>query len=160
MKPAEEHRIHQLFEVSVWLKGAHALIECVGGILLYLVTTDTIASWVNMFTQEELIEDPNDFIASHLSRMAGEFSVASKQFYAFYLLSHGLIKLLLVIGLLRGKLWAYPASLAALGAFMVYQVYRYSHTHSPGLLVLTVFDAIVLWLIWQEWRIVREHKPA
>jgi len=160
LKPADEHRIHQLFEVSRWLKGAHALIECVGGIMLYLVTTDTIASWVNLFTQEELIEDPNDFIASHLSQMAAEFSVASKEFYAFYLLSHGLIKLLLVIGLLRGKLWAYPASLAALGAFMVYQVYRYSYTYSPGLLALTVFDAIVMWLIWQEWGAVRRHRQA
>jgi len=131
-----------------------------GGILLYVVTTETIASWVNMLTQEELIEDPNDFIASHLSRMAAEFSVASKEFYAFYLLSHGLIKLLLVVGLLRGKLWSYPASLVALSAFMVYQVYRYSYTHSPGLIVLTVFDAIVMWLIWQEWRVVRRHRTA
>ncbi|MDG4883945.1 DUF2127 domain-containing protein [Mesorhizobium sp. WSM4884] len=160
MKPADEHRIHQLFEVSVWLKGAHALIECIGGIMLYAVTTETIASWVNMFTQEELIEDPNDFIAGYLSRMASQFSVDSKEFYAFYLLSHGLIKLLLVIGLLRGKLWSYPASLAALGAFMVYQVYRYSYTHSPGLLVLTVFDAIVMWLIWQEWKAVRHHMAG
>lgn len=160
MKPAGEHRIHQLFEVGVWLKGAHALIECAGGILLYLVTTDTIASWVNMLTQEELIEDPNDFIAGHLSRMAAGFSFASKEFYAFYLLSHGLIKLLLVIGLLRGKLWSYPASLVALGAFMAYQIYRYSYTHSPGLLVLTVFDAAVMWLIWQEWRGVRRHRSA
>lgn len=160
MKPAGEHRIHQLFEVGVWLKGAHALIECAGGILLYLVTTQTIASWVNMLTQEELIEDPNDFIASHLSRMAAGFSIASKEFYAFYLLSHGLIKLLLVIGLLRGKLWSYPASLLALGAFMAYQMYRYSYTHSPGLLVLTVFDVAVMWLIWHEWRVVRRHRSA
>ena len=155
-----EHRIHQIFEVSVWLKGAHALIECVSGILLYIVTTDAIASWVNTFTQEELIEDPNDFIAGHLSRMASHFSIASTEFYAFYLLSHGLIKLLLVVGLLRGKLWSYPASLAALGAFMIYQIYRYSYTHSFGLLVLTVFDAVVMVLIWHEWRIVRQHKPA
>lgn len=160
MKPVDERRIHQLFEIGVWLKGAHALIECIGGILLYVVTTDTIASWVNALTQEELIEDPNDFIAGYLSQMASQFSVASKQFYAFYLLSHGLIKLLLVIGLLRGKLWSYPASLAALGAFMVYQVYRYSYTHSPGLLVLTVFDAIVMWLIWQEWQAVRRHMAG
>lgn len=160
MKPAGEHRIHQLFEVGVWLKGAHALIECAGGILLYLVTTQTIASWVNMLTQEELIEDPNDFIASHLARMAAGFSIASKEFYAFYLLSHGLIKLLLVIGLLRGKLWSYPASLVALGAFMAYQMYRYSYTHSPGLLVLTVFDVAVMWLIWHEWRVVRRHRSA
>ncbi|WP_172374993.1 DUF2127 domain-containing protein [Mesorhizobium sp. NZP2234] len=156
----DEHRIHQIFEVSLWLKGAHALIECIGGILLYVVTTDTIASWVNALTAEELIEDPNDFIAGHLSRMASHFSVASKEFYAFYLLSHGLIKLALVVGLLRGKLWSYPASLGALGLFMVYQVYRYSYTQSFGLLVLTVFDAVVMVLIWHEWRIVRQDKPA
>ncbi|WP_352846277.1 DUF2127 domain-containing protein [Mesorhizobium sp. M0767] len=160
MKPIDERRIHQIFELSVWLKGLHALIECVGGILLYVVTTDAIASWVNTFTQEELIEDPNDFIAGYLSQMASHFSVASKEFYAFYLLSHGLIKLLLVVGLLRGKLWSYPASLAALGAFMIYQVYRYSYTHSFGLLVLTVFDAVVMVLIWREWKVVRQHKPA
>ncbi len=103
MREVDERRIHQIFEVSVWLKGAHALIECLGGVLLYFVTTSAIASWVNAFTQEELIEDPNDFIAGHLSQMASSFSVASKEFYAFYLLSHGLIKLLLVAGLLRGK---------------------------------------------------------
>ncbi|QKC93972.1 DUF2127 domain-containing protein [Mesorhizobium sp. NZP2298] len=160
MKLVDEHRIHQIFEVSLWLKGAHALIECIGGILLYVVTTDTIASWVNALTAEELIEDPNDFIAGHLSRMASHFSVASKEFYAVYLLSHGLIKLALVVGLLRGKFWSYPASLAALGLFMVYQVYRYSYTQSFGLLVLTVFDAVVMVLIWHEWRIVRHHKPA
>ncbi|MER8763696.1 MULTISPECIES: DUF2127 domain-containing protein [unclassified Mesorhizobium] len=160
MKAVDERRIHQIFELSIWLKGAHALIECVGGILLYVVTTDAIASWVNTFTQEELIEDPNDFIAGYLSQMASHFSVASKEFYAFYLLSHGLIKLLLVVGLLRGKLWSYPASLAALGAFMIYQVYRYSYTHSFGLLVLTVFDAVVMVLIWHEWKVVRQHKPA
>lgn len=160
MKPVDERRIHQLFEIGVWLKGAHALIECVGGILLYLVSTDAIASWVNAFTQEELIEDPNDFIAGYLSQMASHFSVASKEFYAFYLLSHGLIKLLLVVGLLRGKLWSYPASLAALGAFMVYQLYRYSYTHSFGLLVLTVFDLLVMLLIWQEWKAVRRDRAA
>jgi uncharacterized membrane protein len=46
--------------------------------------------------------------------------------------------------------WSYPASLVALGAFMVYQIYRYSYTYSAGLLVLTVFDAIVMVLIWHE----------
>jgi uncharacterized membrane protein len=160
LTPVDERRIHQIFEVSVWLKGAHALLECIGGILLYIVTTDAIASWVNTLTQEELIEDPGDFIAGHLSQMASQLSIASKEFYAFYLLSHGLIKLALVAGLLRGKLWSYPASLVALSLFMAYQVYRYSYTHSFGLLVLTVLDAVVMVLIWHEWNVVRRHKPA
>ena len=109
-----EQRIHRIFEISVLLKGAHALIECVGGLVLALASTTSIAGWVNQLTQEELIEDPNDFIATHLLGLAQGFSITTKNFYAFYLLSHGIVKLALVAGLLRNKLWSYPASLVVL----------------------------------------------
>jgi len=148
-----EQKIHRIFEISVLLKGAHALLEIVGGIALYLISTDTVANLVKLLTQEELIEDPNDYVATHLLTMAQHFSVESKSFYAFYLLSHGLIKLLLVVGLLRERMWSYPASLVALGAFIVYQLYRFSYTHSPGLIALTIFDLFVIWLVWHEWRL-------
>jgi uncharacterized membrane protein len=155
-----EHRIHQIFQVSVLLKGAHAVIECVGGIALALVGTSTIANIANVLTQEELIEDPKDFVATHLLAMAQGFSVEAKHFYAFYLLSHGIVKLLLVIGLLRNKLWSYPASLMVLGLFIVYQLYRFSFTHGAGLIVLTVFDLVVIGLIWHEYGLVRRHLPT
>lgn len=154
-----ERFIHRVFEVSILLKGAHALIECVGGIALYAVSTETIVSFVRMATQHELTGDPHDFIASRLLQAAQDFSFSSKDFYAFYLLSHGLVKLLLVIGLLRNKLWSYPASLVALTLFIAYQIYRYSFTHSFGLIVLTVFDLFVMVLIWHEYRLVRRHLP-
>ncbi|NTG49329.1 DUF2127 domain-containing protein [Agrobacterium rhizogenes] len=154
-----ERRIHQLFEISILLKGAHALIECIGGLVLALISTDTIVRLVNLLTQDELIENPNDFIATHLLSWAQNFSLASKHFYAFYLLTHGLVKVLLVIGLLRGKLWAYPASLAALGLFIVYQLYRFTETHGVGLLILTAFDLLIMVLIWHEYRLVRQHLP-
>lgn len=153
----DERRIHKVFEISVLLKGAHALIESIGGIALYLVSTTTIQSWVNFVTQEELNEDPSDFIAMHLLDFAQNFSIGSKEFYGFYLLSHGAIKLVLVLGLLREKLWSYPASLAALALFIVYQIYRYSYTHSLGLIVLTIFDVFVIALIWHEYGLVRRH---
>ena len=153
----EERRIHQIFEISVFLKGADALIECIGGLMLALSSTAGIAGWVNMLTQEELIEDPHDFIATHLLSLAQGFSVSSKNFYAFYLLSHGVVKLALVAGLLRNKLWSYPASLVVLGLFIIYQIYRFSYTHSVGLIFLTVFDLIVMALIWHEYGIIRRH---
>jgi uncharacterized membrane protein len=155
-----ERRIHQIFVISVLLKGAHALIECIGGIALYLISTSTIETLVERATQEELIEDPNDFVATHLLGMAQHFSVATKSFYAFYLLSHGLVKILLVVGLLKNQLWSYPASLVALAVFIAYQVYRFSYTHSAGLILLTVFDLIVMGLIWHEWRLVRRVQTS
>ena len=154
-----EHRIHQIFQVSVLLKGAHALIECMGGIALALISTSTITDLVNRLIQEELIEDPKDFVATHLLGWAQSFSVDTKAFYAFYLLSHGLVKLLLVVGLLRNKLWSYPASLIVLGLFIVYQLYRFSYTHGVGLIALTVFDILVMGLVWHEYSLMRRHLP-
>jgi uncharacterized membrane protein len=152
-----ERRIHRVFEISILLKGAHSLIECIGGLALAFVSTSTITNLVKALTQHELSENPNDFVAGHLMGLAQNFTVGTQHFYAFYLLSHGLIKVFLVIGLLRNKLWAYPVSLVVLGLFIVYQLYRFSHTHGFGLIVLTFFDVLVIGLIWHEYRLVRRH---
>ncbi|HVT53574.1 MAG TPA: DUF2127 domain-containing protein [Dongiaceae bacterium] len=155
-----ERRIHQVFEFGVLLKGVHALIECVGGLALVLMPPGSIAAMVNAWTQDELVEDPRDLVAAHLLAWAQDLSLATQHFYAFYLLSHGVVKLLLVVGLLRGKLWSYPASLVAMALFIAYQLYRFSITHGLGLIALTVFDIAMIWLIWHEWRVVRRHHPS
>jgi uncharacterized membrane protein len=155
-----ERHVHRIFEIGVLLKGAHALIECIGGLVLAFVSTSAITNLVNALTQEELIEDPDDFVATHLLSLAQNLTVSTQRFYAFYLLSHGVIKLLLVAGLLRNKLWAYPVSLVVLGLFIIYQIYRFSYTHGVGLIVLTVFDVIVMGLIWHEYRLVRRHLTS
>jgi len=154
-----ERRIHQIFVLSVLLKGAHALIECIGGIILALVGTDTIIALVNRLTQEEIVEDPNDFVATHLRVAANTLSISDLHFYSFYLLSHGIVKMWLVIGLLRKKLWSYPASLIVLGLFVAYQIYRFSYTYSLGLVGLTALDIVVMALIWHEYRLMQKHRP-
>ena len=158
MAAMNQRRLHQFFEISVILKGLHAAIECVGGIALFFVKPTMIGGLVSTWTQDELVEDPHDFIANHLLHLAESFSVAAAHFYAFYLLSHGIVKLLLVAGLLRGKLWAYPASLVAMSLFILYQLYRFLITHGIGLIVLTVFDIVVIALIWHEWRVVKAAR--
>ena len=61
-----------------------------------------------------------------------------------YLLTHGIAKIVLVVGVLRGQLWAYPWMIALLSVFIVYQVYRLSYRLSIGLLLLTLFDVFVV----------------
>ena len=155
-----EQRIHQFFTISVLLKGAHALIECIGGVALALVRPETIRGLVNTITQEELIENHHDVLATYLLRWAESFTVSTQHFYAFYLFSHGIVKVFLVVGLLRRQLWAYPASLVVLALFIAYQLYRFSHTHGFGLIALSVFDVIVMVLIWHEYRLLRGHLAA
>jgi len=65
-----------------------------------------------------------------------------------------------VIGLLRERLWAYPASFAVFGAFIAYQLYRYSFTHDFALILLSVFDLFVIALAVHEYRLLRHHLPT
>jgi uncharacterized membrane protein len=158
MKPAlREKRIAQFFRVSLWLKGIHAGLEIISGVLLIFLSPVQVTRLVILMTQDELVEDPNDLIANYLLNFATQISISSILFGAFYLLSHGIFKLTLIIALLKRKLWAYPWSLILFSLMIVYQIYRFSYTHSIGLFILTVFDLIVIWLIWHEYKLIKKH---
>jgi uncharacterized membrane protein len=156
----QEKRIHQIFAVSVSLKGLHALFEVVAGIALYLVSTQKIVGSISDWSNRQIALERHDWIATHLLRFAESFSVEKHHFYAFYLLSHGLVKGVLVVGLLKEKLWAYPASFFVFGAFIAYQLYRYSFTHDFSLILLSIFDLFVIALAVHEYRLLRKHLPT
>jgi uncharacterized membrane protein len=141
-----EIQIHRLFQLSVALKGVHALIEILGGLLLYFFSTDTI---LRLLYREGTESD------GLIARFARTFSSSEQHFYVFNLVSHGIVNMVLVVGLLRLKLWAYPATFAVLSLFIAYQLYRYSFTQDIGLLVVTALDLIVLALAWHEYRLRR-----
>ena len=128
--------------------------------MLAFTSTQAIVSLVGRFTQDELIEDRGDVVANTLLHWAQTFSIQTQHFYAFYLLSHGVVKLGLVTGLLIRKLWAYPASLVVMTLFIAYQLYRYTYTHGIGLIFLTLFDLVVMWLVWHEYRLLKHHLPV
>jgi uncharacterized membrane protein len=96
---------------------------------------------IALLTQDELREDPRDLIANYLLAAAQRLSLASEHFAALYLLSHGVIKILLVVGLLSRKLWVDPIAVVVFAAFIVYQLYRYSFTHAIGLIALSLFSS-------------------
>jgi uncharacterized membrane protein len=148
--------LHTLFLVSVWIKGIAGLVETVAGTLCFFVTPGILKSFVVLLTAPELSEDPDDWIATTLSHAVQHISADSMLFAAAYLIVHGLIKLFLVQSLLLGRLWPYPLSLWFLAAFVVYQCYRYLHTHSISLVLLTVLDLAVVFLIWREYQSRRQ----
>jgi uncharacterized membrane protein len=155
-----EKRIHGLFVLSVGLKGFYALAEMASGIALYAVAHDAIINFLQRFTTHERLQDPNDWVATTVFRFAQGFSLETQHFYAFYLVTHGLLKLAVVVGLLREKLWAYPACFVVFSAFIAYQLYRYSFTHDLGLILLSILDAFVIVLAVHEYRLLKRHLPT
>ena len=146
-----------LFRVGVILKGLDAGLEIAGGIALWLVSPGLIVRWVGLLTQDEIAKNPNNAVAHYLRMAASRFSVSGKHFLAFYLLAHGVVKIFVVVALLKNRLWAYPLGIGVFGGFIAYQLYRYTVGGYAGLVVLSAFDLIVIWLIWMEYR---TRKPG
>jgi uncharacterized membrane protein len=151
-----EKEIRLVFVISLILKALNAIGQTLLGIVL-LFTSD-ITGTIYSLAQKELLEDPGDFFATHVSRIASSLSAETQLFGALYLLSHGVIKLFLVWGMMKNKLWAYPASLAVFALFIVYQIIRFTSTHSIFLVLLTIFDIFVIWLIWHEYKYLLKKR--
>ena len=157
--PQERSQLHAAFEVGVILKGLNGVLELIGGVLLLWFPPSAIQKFVVGLTRNELNEDPHDVIATYLRGAARSLSASTELFAALYLLSHGVIKALLVYALLRGKPWAYPWAIGVFAAFGIYQMYRYFITPSAWLIALTVLDVAVILLTWGEWRRLKSAHP-
>jgi len=155
--------LDRAFAVGIILKGLDGVLEVVGGVLLLTISPTAIDNLSRALTQHELSEDPHDFLATHLLHAAGSLTGSSLEFGAAYLLLHGVVKVVLVAALLRDQIWAYPWMIAFLIVFIVYQVYRMTFAFSIGLLGLTAFDAVVVWLTYREYgrqRAARMRRDA
>jgi uncharacterized membrane protein len=147
--------VHILFDISVISKGLDGVLEIVGGTLLLFISPMKIHDVIRMLTQHELSEDPHDVVATYLLNSTQHLADGAQGFAAVYLLWHGVVKVALVTALLLRRSWAYPTAILAFLAFLTYQLYRYSHTRSPELLVLSVVDVLVIALTWLEYKRLR-----
>ena len=147
--------VHVLFDISAVGKGIDGALEILGGAVLLLISPMEVHGIVRILTQHELSEDPHDLVAKYFLNSTPHLSGVTQRFAATYLLWHGAVKVALVAGLLLKRRRAYPAAILAFLLFLVYQLYRYSHTHAPELLVLSVADALVIALTWLEYKRLR-----
>ncbi|MCG1025398.1 DUF2127 domain-containing protein [Dehalobacter sp.] len=131
------------------------LLEIIGGILLRFLDPSRLNKLITLLTYHELSEDPNDKIANMLVSLGHNFSISTQSFGVFYLMTHGIIKCLLILLLWRRKLWAYPLSIVSLILFIAYQIYRYTISQSTFLIVLTLFDIVLIYLTYNEYRRIR-----
>jgi len=154
----KEEKIHLLFKIGVVIKGIDGALEVIAGFALFFTTTTALRALVDWLTAGELQEDPTDFVANHLVDFFHHLTINTKHFASVYLLTYGMAKVGLVAGLLRGKLWAYPAALVVLGLFLCYQIYRFTHTHSMGLGLVSLLDLVILALIWRDYQYLKARR--
>jgi uncharacterized membrane protein len=143
---------HDVFRVSILLKGIYSFFELIAGMILLFVTSDRIFNFINHIFRNEILEDGRDFIANFLLNTFGNLPQQIKLFIAIYLISHGIVKLGLIITLWKEKRWAYPIAIGVFSLFIVYQIYRYILHPSLILIFLTDLDMAIIILTLLEWR--------
>lgn len=149
-----------LFDIGLILKCINGGIEILGGLLVILVPRTLIVKIVTAVTGGELASDPNDTIAMYLRTLAHSFAVHTHYFIALYLVLHGTIKIILVIGIFSGKRIAYPIFIVVLGIFGAYEAYRGIAYHEVLLQFLAVFDIALLALTSYEYRHRYPHHSS
>jgi uncharacterized membrane protein len=154
INPAEHPRdlTDRAFRIGLLLKALDGLVEVLGGVLLLIVNPAQINHWAERLTRGELSQDPHDFIANHILKTAHSLTGSALVFGAVYLLSHGIVKLVLVVEVWRDHMWAYLALIGVTALFVVYQLYRIIDKFSLWLTLLTVFDLIIIYLTTVEYR--------
>jgi uncharacterized membrane protein len=149
----EERTVYQFFFWSVVLKGAISLFEIGAGLALFFIPPAFIVATAVLVLNHLPIASLQNALMQEVAR----YTAGTVTFVALYLISRGLIKAVLVFALLKNKIWAYPSSLIVLAGFVVYQVYQIVKDHSLIIVAITLFDLVVMYFIWREWRIVKKH---
>ena len=144
--------LHTSFEIGLLIKGIDGLLEIIGGFLLLYFNPGRLNKLMHFLTQNELSEDSKDIVANTLLSISSGFPIDAQSFSVFYLMTHGVVKCLIVFLLWRRKLWAYPFSIATLVLFIIYQIYRYILSPSYWLILLTLLDIIMIILTNLEYQ--------
>jgi len=151
-KIKKEKALHDLFIIGIIIKGIDGILELIGGIILISIKSNSISKIIQTIFQHEIAQDPTDLIANYFIQLSQTLSISTISFAAIYLIIHGSIKLGLFSGLLYKKLWAYPLAGILLSLFVIYQLIRFSSTHSIFLLFLTLVDILIIVLLRFEYK--------
>jgi len=97
---------HRVFVIGLILKGLNAAAELVGGALLLLLPFVTVQQIVHVI--------PLNIFREGLTEKLVDFA-------AWYFLSHGALKGVVIACLMWGKTWAYPLGIVIFVGFGIYQ---------------------------------------
>lgn len=138
----DEH-LHKAFITTVIMNGVIAILDIMAG--FFFALQGTIDPYLTA------LGDGTGIIAT-LATLVQNMSTRVQTIGAFYFFSHGAVKLLLVWGLWKSKLWAYPVSIVFLTGFSIYQLYEIITQYSFIVTAFLLFNTIVIILVIQEYR--------
>lgn len=158
MKKIDGKVVHTAFDIGLSLKAMDALLEIAAGIGLLFLTPERMQKIVEFITGQIHHGGIEETLAGYLTAFGHSFSVSSQHFAVIYMLTHGILKMIVIIFLWREKLWAYPISVCVFVFFIAYQMYRFAETHSIIMILLTVLDLFMIVLTILEYMRIKSLR--
>ncbi|MCF7815636.1 MAG: DUF2127 domain-containing protein [Candidatus Pacebacteria bacterium] len=139
-----------LFHLSMWWRIFYGFIRIVLGFILLNHIGSSFTDILTSVMAHEIVQDPADVLFLFIYQLIENHSFTVTYFVSCYLLFWGSIDIFLSSLLLKHKLWAFPVSMVLIALFIVYGIFRLTHTHSLVLLSVIIADIIILYLIHKE----------
>jgi uncharacterized membrane protein len=158
-KVYERSWFERVYKIGITIKGFDGLVELVAGLALWLspsLVHDILSAIVGKASGYH--GRVPQFVADNVARVDNDFAKTSLVFLIVFLISHGVIKLALVYALLKEIYRAYPYALAVLGLFLAYQIYALVAHPTIGMIIFTVLDIVIIYLVWGEYKELRAKK--
>lgn len=156
----KQRRVELLYRIGVAIKGLDGTIELLGGILLLLSPSllGQVLAWLSHTDSDDTAI--HLFVSHWAGHLAGNLSTGTSLFATLFLLSHGVVKIVLVYCLLKEYHWVYPYALTVLALFTVYQTVILIQDPTIALSFFLALDLLIIWVVWREWRVVKSRTLA
>ncbi len=149
-----------LFDIGMYWRTVYGFIKLILGITLLNFINMSTSDLFNKILSNEITEDPSDIFVKTIGFFIDKSLTHITYFIPVYLIFWGFVDAFLSINILKQKLWAYKISIFLISIFVLYEIYRYTHTHSLILLFIILIDLFIIWLIGKEYKIlVLEADP-
>jgi uncharacterized membrane protein len=158
-QPTGKSLLDKLFILGIVVKGLDGLAELAAGLAL-LVSPTLVHEVLSGIVGKTSGSHGHTmlFISQYIARLDKDLAASGLTFLIIFLLSHGVIKIILVYCLLKKITRAYPAAVAVLGVFLIYQVYVFILSPTIGMAFLCLLDAAIIGLVWREYRVLLSEK--
>ncbi len=158
-KRIQQHPLFNIiYDIGIIIKGIDGLAELIAG--LALLISPNLVHMLLSGVVGHTIHHGHTFrlIGEYVGRLDAQLAASGLTFLILFLISHGVVKVVLVGCLLKKIVKAYPYALAVLGAFLIYQVYVLIREPGIGMALFSILDAVIIWLVWREYKMLLAEK--
>lgn len=148
---------HLIYKIGIALKAVIGVIEIVAGAVFLFMSHAAIYTLVNSVFGGKLGESSGNWFWQIVAAGLNDLSASGEGVWAFVFLSHGIIKLLLIGGLWKERLWSYPTSAFVFTLFIFYQAYQLAFIWSFALFAITALDVAIVALVLYEYSIKKKE---